>query len=608
MEIALVLVILLLALVFFATEWLRVDLTAIAVLLVLAVTGLVTPQQAYGGFANPAVVTVVAMYVLGAALTQTGVTHAIGRQIYTIAGDREPLLILAIMLTVGTISSFMNNIGATAILFPAVMGLARQSRIAPSKLLIPLAFGSLLGGVVTLIGTPPNLLVSMAMEARGMPGFKLFDYAPVGVPVLILGVGYFVFVGRHLLPSRTNVETEVGSFIRSYLTELVVQPGSPLIGRTLGESRLGKDFDVAVLGIIRDSPVPEGVPFEGVGERPTTRRLRILSPLPYEVLQSGDHLLVEAGVEKIMDLRRTGGVQIKAELAEDGQPVSTADIGLMEVVISPQSWIVGRTLKEIDFRNRFQVTALGIFRHGEVLHDKLGHIRIHSGDVLLVQGHREALGRLAEERHFLVMDEVALEVPRSDRARYSVAIMALTVILAGTGLLHISVAATLGVFLMVVAGCIGMNDAYRAVEWKSVFLIGGMIPLADAMEKSGTALWLAHLVLDALGGLGPYGMLAGFFIVTAVITQIMSNAAAALLVVPIALEVAASAGVSARPFAMIIAVAASCSFMTPVAHQASVLVYGPGNYRFFDYTRAGAPLVALIFLLTMFLVPQVFPF
>jgi di/tricarboxylate transporter len=608
MEIPTVLGILTVAMVLFATEWIRVDVTAVLVLLALALTGLVTTEEAFSGFSNPAVVTVVAMFVLGASLTQTGVTQAMGKQILRVTGNRESLLVVGIMLTVGTMSAFMNNIGACAILFPAVMGIARQARVAPSKLLIPLSFGSLLGGLVTLIGTPPNLLASISLESHGYAGFQVFDFARTGIPVLVLGVAFMALVGRHLLPVRTSSEAGIGDFLRTYLTELVIQPESPLIGRTLEESHLGADFDVSVLGIIRKRPAPAGTPHEGPGEPPAMRQIRILSPLPHEVLREGDHLLVEAHVEKILDMRRTRGVQIKAEAKGRESTITSGDVGLQEVVISPQSWIVGRTLKEIDFRNRFHVIALGIYRHGEMLHDKLGRIPIKAGDVLLVQGARDSLRSLREERHFLVLEELEVEGMRTDRAARAVGIMAVTVGLAAFGVLHIAVAGTLGAVCMVLTRCITMVEAYRAIDWRAVFLIAGVLPLAIAMEHTGTATWLAENVLHLLRPHGAVAVMAGFFLCTTVLTQVMSNAAAAVLVAPIGITAAQAMGLSPYPFVMAIAISASTSFITPVAHPSNLLVYGPANYRFFDYVRVGGPLLVLIFALTLFLVPMVWPF
>jgi di/tricarboxylate transporter len=608
MEIPLVLGILTVAMVLFATEWIRVDVTALLVLIALALTGLVTTEEAFSGFSNPAVVTVVAMFVLGASLNQTGVTQSIGRQLYNVTGGRETNLILGIMLTVGTMSAFMNNIGACAILFPAVMGIARQAGIPPSRLLMPLSFGSLLGGLVTLIGTPPNLLVSIALEQHGYDGFKVFDFLPTGIPILLLGVAFMALLGRFLLPNRSSSEAGIGDFIRTYLTELVILPESPLIGRTLEESRLGRDHDIAVLGIIRKRAAPVGTPHEGPGEPPPVRQIRILSPLPHEVLKEGDHLLVEAHVEKIMEMRRTRGVQIKAEMKGKADTITSDEIGLLEVVISPQSWIVGRSLKEIDFRNRFHVTALGIYRHGEMLHDKMGRIPIKAGDVLLVQGARESLRRLRDERHFLVLEEPAVEGLRTHRAARAIAVMALAIGCAAFGLLHIAVAGAVGAVLMVLARCITMVEAYRAIDWKAVFLIAGLLPLAIAMEKTGTAQWLSGEVVAALSPWGPVGVMAGFFICTTVLTQVMSNAAAAVLLAPISIAAAEGMGLSPYPFVMTIAISASTSFITPVAHPSNILVYGPANYRFFDYARVGGLLLVLIFFLTMLTVPMIWPF
>ena len=608
MEIILVFGILATAMVLFATEWIRVDVTALLVLVAIVLTGLVTVDEAFAGFANPAVVTVVAMYVLGASLTQTGVTHQLGQAIFRVTGNNEVALIAGIMATVGIMSAFMNNIGATAILFPAIMGLARQADVSPSKLLIPLSFASLMGGLITLIGTPPNLLVSMALEAKGYAGLKVFEFLPIGLPILIVGIIFMATVGRWLLPVRTTSGAGIGEYLRAYLTELVVQEDSPLAGRTLEDSRLGRDFDIAVLGIVRTLPVPEGTPYEGAGEAPTSRQIRILSPLPHEILRENDHLLVEAQVDKIVELRNTKGVRIKAEQQGDELGITSDDIGLQEVVISPQSWIVGKTLKEIDFRNRFQVTALGVYRHGEMLHEKLGRVQIQAGDVLLVQGALESLGRLRDERHFLVLEEVNVEGMRTNRAWRAMAIMGVSIGLAAFGVLHIAVAGTLGALLMVLTRCIHMDEAYRAIDWKAVFLIAGMLPLAVALERTGTAQLVADNILSQLGSHGPLVVMAGFFLCTTVLTQVMSNAAAAVLVAPIGIVAAESLGVSPYPFVMAIAISASTSFITPVGHPTSILVYGPGNYRFTDFMRVGGPLLLLIFAISMILIPILWPF
>ncbi len=586
--IALTLTIIVAAVVLFATEKLRVDVIAMLVLLTLALTGLVTVDEAFAGFASPAVVTVWAIYIVSGGLFRTGVTDYLGKQIARVAGNRESRLVTVIMLMCGGMSAFMNNIGAVAMLLPGVAGVSRQTKVPLSKLLIPLSFASLMGGNMTLIGTPPNVLAAGMLAERGLPTFRFFDFFPTGVIIFITGVLYMVFVGRKLLPVRTTVEDLAsGAKLREYVSEVRVLPGSTLIGQTLLESRLGADYDLNVLEVIRD-----GDRREGVGRD--------------MVLQEDDLLLVEGMLERLMALRGELGLAIEAErkleLAQEG-----SDVQVFEAVVAPRSPIQGHTLRELQFRERFGFTVLALWRQAAVIRERVRDVRLRFGDTLLLQGPQSRLAALQEGDEFLVLNPVDLQRPREKKAVISLLIVGLVLLLVTVGGFHVAVAMVIGAVLMVLSGSLTMDEAYQSIEWRSIFLIAGMLPLGTAMETTGTAQFLADNMVGLLQPLGPLALLAGIYVLASIITEPMSNAAATVLIVPIAIDMALSVGASPQTFVLATVIAASTSFLTPVGHQANVLVLGPGGYRFFDYTRVGLPLNVLLFVVTMITLPIFWP-
>ncbi len=590
-EISLVLLILGVAIILFASERLRVDVISMMVLLTLLLTGLLTTDEAFSGFSNPAVITVWAIYIISASLTTTGVADFIGQHILKVAGINEWRLTFFIMLTVGAMSAFMNNIGATAVLLPAVISIGRRAKIPVSKLLIPLAFGSLLGGVTTLIGTPPNLLVSAALADAGLEPFTLFDYTPMGLIIMVSSILYMIIIGRHLLPDRENPDTSnlVGQYkLRDYLTELKVLPDSPLIGDTISESRLGETHDLTIMGIIRDGRVRLGV-------------------LPNAHIQAGDLLLVKGAANQLLQVRREIGVGIEPELKLSDLDLTSPEAAVAEVVISQKADFVGRTVSEVEFRNRFGLTVLAIWRYEESIVGRVGDIQLQLGDTLLLHGRRDRINALQSEDSFLLLAPIELEQRRLNKAPLALIVFVAMIILVSMGTLHISTAAVLASIVMVLLGTLKMDEAYSAIEWQSVFLIAGMLPMGIAMDKTGTAQFLADSIIRAVGHLGPQATMIGLFILTTIITEFMSNAAAAVLVAPIAISAASSLGVDPRAFVMGVGIAASNSFLFPIGHQASVLVYGPGNYRFFDYTKVGLPLTLLIWVLMVIFLPIFWP-
>jgi di/tricarboxylate transporter len=592
-EIGLVLGILGIAIVLFASEKIRVDVVSMMVLLALLLTGLLDTEEAFSGFSNPAVITVWAIYIVSASLTFTGIADFIGRYLARIAGLQEWRLILVIMVTVGAMSAFMNNIGATAVLLPVVINLGRRASIAASKLLIPLAFGSLLGGVTTLIGTPPNLLVSTALEEAGFAPFALFDYTPMGLIIMITSIAYMVVVGRHLLPIRGLSHMDADDLtteyeLREYMAELHVQPDSPLVGKTIVETRLGEEHDVTVMGVIRDGRVRLGI-------------------LPNAHVRSGDRLLVKGKHEEILRIGDQIGALLVPEHILGDDDLKSSEVTMAELVVSQLANFVGKTLKDIDFRNRYGLTVLAIWRRETGIETGLGDVPLQLGDTLLVQGRRERIEGLRGNNAFLLLRSPDEPSHRLSKAPINLLIFVTMITLVSLGILHISVAAVLGAILSVLTGCLSMDEAYNSIEWKSVFLIAGMLPMGIAMEKTGTAQFLSDQIVNLVGSFGPAGIMVGLFILTTIITEFMSNAAAAVLVAPIAISAALSVGADPRAFVMGVGIAASNSFLFPIGHQASVLVYGPGGYRFFDYTKVGLPLTIIIWILMVIFLPMFWP-
>jgi len=589
-EIALTLGIIGVAIALFATEKLRVDVIALIVLITVGLTGLVSPEEIFTGFANPAVITVWAVYMVSAGLFKTGVADILGRGIMRLSGASEPRLIVVIMLTCGIMSGFMNNVGATAVLMPVVIAISRRTKVPVSKLLIPLAFSSLLGGELTLIGTPANILGAGILAARGLPTFTFFEFAPMGALFLATGVVYMLLVGRRLLPVRQAPDdAQMASQLRGYVSEVRVADDSQLAGQSLVESRLGADYELTVLAVERNGRVRTTL-------HPDTR------------IEAGDLLMVEGAAENLIRARDALGLVIDVErAAESEQQLDVDKVHLMEATLAPASRMTNQTLSQIEFRNRYGFSVLAIWRHGEVITQRLRDVRLKFGDALLLQGPRHRLPALQEGGEFLVLEPVALELRRLSKAPIAVGIMGLVLALVLFAGLHIAMAMVIGAVLMVVTGCLTMDEAYQNVDWRTVFLVAGMLPLGIAMETSGAAWFLADVLLDMVGGFGPRAVLGGIYILVALLTQPMSNAAAVVLVTPIAIDTALGMGADPKSFVIVVVLGAATSFLTPVGHKANVLVFGPGGYRFFDYTRVGTGLTLALFVVAMIFVPIFFP-
>jgi di/tricarboxylate transporter len=590
-QIALTLAIIVGAVIIFATEKLRVDVVALLVLLTVGLTGLVGPKEVFAGFSNSAVITVWAVYIVSGGLFNTGVADILGKFILRLSGANEIRLIAVIMLTCGLMSAFINNVGATAMLLPAVVSVAKQTKIPVSKLLIPLSFSSLLGGTMTLIGTPANILATSIVEKYGLPTFGFFDFTPIGIVVLATGVVYMVFIGRHFLPVRqAPSEQEISEQERSYISEVRVLPDSYLAGKSLFDSKLGAEYDLTVIALVRSGRTLKSV------ERNT-------------VIQSDDILLVEGSAKNLLRARDKMGLMTANESKRlvDIEALELKDKDLVEATLAPRSSMGNRSLRSVNFRERYGFTVLAIRRQGEVITKRLRSVKLQFGDDLLLQGPRHRLPDLQEKNDFIVLEPLKIPESRTRRMPVAIGLMLMVIGLVLFAGLDISIAMVLGAVGMVLARCLTMDEAYASIDWRTVFLVAGMLPLGTAMETSGTARYIADMLLNLVGGLGPLAVLAGMYLLAALITQPMSNAAAMVLVVPIALDTAISLGANHLTFTLAVVIGAATSFLTPVGHKANVLVFGPGGYKFFDYARVGFFLTIFLFVSTMIALPNLFP-
>lgn len=592
-QIALTLGIIVAALIIFGTEKLRVDVVALLVLLTVGLTGLIGPKEVFAGFSNSAVITVWAVYIVSGGLFKTGVADILGKFILRLAGDNQMRLIAVIMLTCGLMSAFMNNVGATAMLMPAVISVAKQTNIPVSKLLIPLSFSSLMGGSLTLIGTPANILAASILEENGLPTFGFFDFTLIGLIVFATGILYMVFIGRHFLPVRRPPGTgtpEIKGQLRNYISEVRVLPDGDLAGKTLLESKLGADYDLTVLAVVRNGRTIIEL------ERTTT-------------IEKDDILLIEGSAENLLRARRDLGLVTANESKRHAQldRLSEEEIGIVEATLAPRSTMVNRSLRSLNFRERYGFTVLAVRRQGEIITKRLRSIRFQFGDDLLLQGPRGRMAELEEKSEFLVLEP--LEIPESRRRKMPIAVglMLMVIGLVLFAGLDISIAMVTGAVGMVITRCLSMDEAYDSIDWRTVFLVAGMLPLGTAMETTGTARYIADLMLGALGGFGPIAALGGIYLLAAMVTQPMSNAAAMVLIVPIAVDTAMGLGANHLTFTLAVVIGGVTSFLTPVGHKANVLVFGPGGYKFFDYARVGALLTVILFIVTMLTLPLIFP-
>lgn len=590
-EISITLGLLLLALILFGTEKIPVDVVGIILVIGLVMTNVLTVNQGLAGFGDNVIITIGGLFVLTGGLIKTGLVDLIGRRLYKIAGNNEFVLTALIMFVAAASASVLKNTTTTAMFLPVVIGLAERARIPPSKFLMPLAFGAILGGSCTLIGTSTNLAVSGAMTRYGMDPYTMFELTPVGVIIVAVGVIYMLFIGRKMLPSRGGEDSFTEQYsIREYISELLVLPGSQLIGKTLGEANLNLELDLNVLGIIRGKE-------------------QKIAPTAHERIELNDLLIVEGKLANILNIKAEAGLEIKADFMLNDEVLEGGSIELFEIMVMRDSRLVGQTLKSIRFRQNYNLTVLAINRHGETIVEKLSEARLQFGDVLLVQGKREEIEPLVVEGEMLLLEDVSKGAMRTEKRKWAIAafglflVLSLTKVITG-GLIDVplAVAVLLGVLLLLATNTVRYSELYSLIDFRLLVLIACMMSFGVAMETTGTDKYLADLIVRYFEQYGSVAVLAGFFILTVGLTQPMSNQAAALVVLPVAIKTAIALGLNPRTFAVAITYAASFSFITPL-EPACVLVYTPGRYKFMDFVKIGTILTIVVFIVAILLVP-----
>lgn len=780
-DIILILSILTIAVVLLITEWIPMEVTALLSLGAVALTGLVSPVEALSGFSNPAVVTVWAVFILSGGLTRTGVANVIGHFVLRLAGNKETMMIIVIMTTAGVMSAVMNNVAVAALMLPVVMDIARHTGSPPSRLLMPLAYGSLLGGLTTQIGTPPNILVSEALREAGLKSFTFFDFTPVGLTLMFSGIAFMAFIGRHFLPQRDvakestdrrKLDWQNQFDLQERLFEISVPRDSILVNKTLAQIRMGSvlgwnvisitrgdrtllapgpgdtlqagdlltvegrietinelsnwhrliieeggidlrepysdeikiaevllpgnsrfvgstlnslgfraRFGVNVLALRRgdqvkrsslaDEPLQRGdmllmagptdrleefktqtgfeqfryvarselidvynlheppmvmqVPPESalVGKSLKESRLGdvlgsrvlgilrgnnpIIMPEPHEVLQADDRLVVEGRLSDFGILQGLEQLEIERQAQPNIEKMVSGDVGLVEAILSPQTTLEGKTLRQINFREKFGLNVLALWRRGQAYRSNLRDVVLRFGDALLLLGPRSKLQMLGREPDIIVLTESAQEELRLEKMKLSLVIMVGILLPVILGWVPIYIAAVVGAALMVLTGCLTMDEAYRQIEWKAVFLIAGMLPLGTALDKTGAAKLIAEGVVALVGPLGPNAVMLGLVTLTFLATCFVPTAALVVLMAPIVLNTSTNMGLSPYSLIMAVAMAASASFTTPISHPANILVMGPGGYRFVDYLKVGGLLTLVILAVLMLVMPLFWP-
>ncbi|MBN2306324.1 MAG: SLC13 family permease, partial [Anaerolineae bacterium] len=617
------LAILAIAIVLFITEWLRVDVVALGVVVALMVSGVLSTSEALSGFSNPVVLIVAALFIVGGAVLQTGLAGMIGQRILIIAGPSESRLILVIMLAAGLLSGLMSDTGTVAVLLPAIVSLARSANISPSKLLIPVSYGALLGGATTLIGTPPNIIVSDILREQGEAPFQFFSYTPVGLLMLMAGTVFMVTVGRRILPDHkttSSLQQQVQSpeeLMNLYrlpdnLFRLRVPQESTLTGQTLADSCLRERFNVTVLEIVR-APKPQAI--VRLGDQRLvlqSETLDTLYPNASTGINADDVLIVQGAEAAVKQAVAFWNLILQPVSPADGQSLLNQEAGIAEVLLPPRSTLLGKTLVDVRFGSTYKLTVLNLIRPGQAeLTAPLKELSLQVGDILLVQGYWQSILALRQHaRDFVVLGQPESMAGALYRHRAPVAFLILVGMLVAlvSGIGSVAMVSMAASLLIVLTGCLTMDDAYAAIDWKSIVLIAGMLPMSTALEKVGLVQEIAQGLTSGLGDFGPLVIMAGLFLMASIFTQVISNTATTVIIAPIALATARELDVTPHAFLMAVSIAASMAFASPVASPVNTLVMGAGRYRFADYIRVGVPMILIMLIVTLIGVPLLWPF
>ncbi len=577
------------AVVLFSFDVFPVDKVSLLVLGALVATGLVRGSEAISGFGNPATITVACMLALSYGVQRTGALNFAANRIIQFAGKSEQKLLFSIMTTVGALSAFINNTAAVAIFLPLTLSVARKKNLDASKFLMPMSFAAMFAGTCTLVGTSTNLLIAQLFRDHAGSAIGMFDFAPMGLIFFAAGMLYLLTVGRRLwIPRRTAESLTEDYQLRNFVTELILRPNSPLLGRTVAEAALSDTFNIQAIEIIR-------------GEQ------RLLPSDKDARLQRGDILLVQGQSDSFLEMRDTAGIDLRA-LTVDDRFLEHDNLLLVEAFVSPNSRLLDSTLKEVDFRRTYKANALAIRSHGRTIRQKIGTVRLEHGDSLLILTDRQQLGDLHRTEDFLVLEELPFTRLRKDKLPWALGIFIGIILAATFDVLSILEASLLGTSLMLLTRCIRSQEIYSNLHWQTIVMLGCLIPLGTAMETTGTARFMAEYLVEGLQAFGPTAVLSGLYLMTTVLTSLMSNTATGVLMLPIALSLGEALGTRPEPFVFSIMFASSASFMTPMGYQTNTFVFGPGGYKFSDFLRVGAPLNLLFWILATLFVPLFWPF
>ena len=587
--------ILIVAFALLVTEWLRNDLVALLIVIALSVTGILGVRDALSGFASEPAIVVAAIFVLSAALRQTGVSESLGRWIGRLAGASYARAIAVIMPAVALLSAFTHHLTTTAVMLPITLDFSREKKIAPSQLLMPLSFAASLGTTITIIGAPAFLIASSVLQQAGRPGLGIFSIAPIGLALSAVGTAFILLVGRLLLPHREGAGEESERFrLDDYFTELTILADSPFLDRRVEDAEGDRRYPFKVVGLIHAG-----------------RRLQ--PPFRDRKLAEGDVLLIRTTPDGLLAIRQERGVELHPVAQYDStaekKPEDDGDMAsrLVQTIVAPGSDLAGRTLGTIDFRRRYGAIVLSLWRQSGWLGQEMAQIRLRPGDVLVLQGDEEALARVANDPGFLMMVPFHGETRVVRKGLLAALIMAGTIVLAATNVIGIDLAGLIGAVAMVLTGCLTTGQAYRAIDTRIFVFIAGAIPLGAAMTRTGAATLLAGGLQTAVSGWSPTLVLAVLFAVVAVATQFMSDAATTALFAPVAVALAKGLGHAPEAYVVVVAMAAVAAFFTPIGHHGNLLVYGPGRYQFWDFVRVGTPLTVLVGAVVVIMAPVLWP-
>jgi di/tricarboxylate transporter len=586
-------IVLIAALVLFITEWIRADLVAVMVVITLAVTRILTAEEALSGFSSEPAIIVAGIFVLSGALHATGLSETIGRWVGKLAGKSLTRATAVIMSAVALMSAFTHHVTTTAVMVPVILNLSQERKIAASKLLMPMSFAASLGTAITIIGAPAFLIASTVLQQSGRPGLGIFSIAPIGLVLTLAGVIFVLLIGRFLLPDNKAAEGAISHFrLQDYLTEIVVSADSSLLKKTVAEIEESDAFNFKVLGIIR-------------------RGRRLPASSREETLKSGDVLIVRTTPEDLVSIRERPQIELrpihlygpaieekKEETEEDAEQ-------FVQAIVAPKSDLVGRTLGEVDFQKRFGAVVISLWRKNGWLDKELSKVKLRANDVLVLEGDHQSLARVAEDPAFLMMIPFHREIQPQGKAWLAGVIMLATILLAAFNILSIEIATIAGAVAVVLTGCLSIRRAYDSIETRIFVFIAGAIPLGVAMQKTGTANLLAGWMQSAVADWPERLTLLALFAIVAILTQFMSDAATTAVFAPVAVALAQALGRAPEPFVVTVAMAAVVAFLTPIGHHGNLLVYSPGRYRFGDFVKVGTPLTIICGLIVVMMAPLI---